>query len=293
MLALEPYVERLEARRRAASTALCVGIDPRLDRIPVHLRRSKVEETLVAFGEEIAARTAAHAACWKPQIAFFEAHGLAGLSAYARIVAGIRSRGGLVVGDAKRGDLGTTSEAYARAHLEPGGDFEVDALTVNPYLGADGLQPFVDVAAQHGKGLYVLVRTSNPGSADLQEREDTAGVAFYERVADLVGRLGDPHRSAGSGLSLVGAVVGATYPAAAQRLRDRLPHTPFLVPGYGAQGAGVREIVPCFRADGSGAIVNASRSIIHPAVADAQHGEAVASAARAAAEEIHAATANA
>jgi orotidine-5'-phosphate decarboxylase len=285
-----PFFDRLESRRRACSSALCVGIDPRLERIPASLRGPDVETTLTRFGLAVHEQTAAHAACWKPQIAFFEAHGLAGLRAYAAIVRGIRARGGLVIADAKRGDIGSTAEAYAEAFLAPGGDFEADALTLNPYLGRDALAPFVEAAVRHGKGLYILVRTSNPGAADLQEQALASGPRVFERVAELVHDLGAEHVSATSGWSPVGAVVGATSPEACEVLRAALPHTPFLVPGFGAQGATAADVAPAFRADGSGAVVNASRSVIHPPVDDSGWSAAVTTAARVAAESIHAAT---
>jgi orotidine-5'-phosphate decarboxylase len=194
----------------------------------------------------------------------------------------------LVIGDVKRGDIGSTAEAYAQAFLEPGSDFEMDAITINPYLGADALQPFVDRAARHGKGLYVLVRTSNPGGADLQELA-VAGedLRIFQKTAAMVRELGAPHVSAETGLSLVGAVVGATTPEALAALRVEMPDTPFLVPGYGAQGGTAADVAAAFRADGSGAVVNASRSINYPAAPDGDWGTAVQRAALEAREDLH------
>jgi orotidine-5'-phosphate decarboxylase len=285
------FVDRLEQRRLEAGTVLCVGIDPRLGKIPPEIGdASDPERALRRFGLEVLDLCAPHAACFKPQIAFFEEHGLAGLRAYAAIVAEARRRGLLVIGDVKRGDMGTTAEAYARAHLRPGSDLEVDAITLNPFLGEDALAPFVEAAAEHGKGLYVLVHTSNPGRRDLQDLPtDGGGRHVFECVADLVARLGAEHVSPATGLSLVGAVVGATGPGEAAALRARLPHTPFLVPGYGAQGATAADAAVNFRADGSGAVVNASRSIHHPPHEPGRWREAVVEAARRAREELHAA----
>jgi len=285
------FVARLEERRRAAGTVLCVGIDPRLGKIPREVGDpADPEQALRRFGIEILDLCAPYAACFKPQIAFFEEHGLAGLRAYAAILAEARRRGLLVIGDVKRGDMGTTAEAYARAHLRPGADLEVDAVTLNPFLGEDALAPFVHAAAAHGKGLYVLVHTSNPGRRDFQDlATHGGGRPVYEHVADLVGRLGAPHVDAGTDLSLVGAVVGATGPGEAAALRERLPRTPFLVPGYGAQGASAADAAVNFRADGSGAVVNASRSIHHPAHEPGRWREAVVEAARRAKEDLHAA----
>ena len=285
----QPYVDRLESVRQERDSVLCVGIDPRVERMPSSLRALGIEEMLFTFGRDVFEQTRAHAACWKPNIAFFEAHGLEGLRAYARVVAHIRSEGGLVIGDIKRSDLGSTAIAYAKAHLGAGAPFEVDAVTLNPYLGRDGLAPFIDAAAANGKGLYVLVRTSNPGAADLQEHASGDLPHLFDRVADLLTELGAPHVSEATGLSLVGAVVGATSPVAGARIRERMPHAPFLVPGFGAQGAGAEDVAPCFRADGSGAVVNASRSITYPP--DDDWHAAVARAAARAREEIHAATA--
>lgn len=284
-----PFFDRLEAVRRARRTTLCVGIDPRLDQLPPAFRAlGDAQQALTRFGMEVLEITAPHAACYKPQIAFFEAHGLAGLRAYAAIVAEARRKGLLVIGDIKRGDIGTTAEAYAAGHLTPGSDFEVDAVTLNPWMGRDALAPFVKQAVAHGKGLYVLVRTSNPGAADLQDLAlgDTARV--FERAADLVASLGAPHASPATGLSAVGAVVGATGPQASAALRARLPSTPFLVPGYGAQGATARDVAVCYRKDGSGAVINASRSIVHPPGSEVDWRVAVEKAAKAAREDLDA-----
>jgi orotidine-5'-phosphate decarboxylase len=288
---MPPFFDRLEAARRERHTTLCVGIDPRLERLPDEIRRDAgddVEALLTRFGLEVLDLVADQAACVKPQIAFFEAHGLAGLRAYVAILAEARRRAIPVIGDVKRGDIGSTASAYAACHLRPGGDLEADAITVNPYLGADALQPFVQAAAAAGKGIYVLVRTSNPGARDLQElhlRED--GRLLFEATADLVAALGADHVSAETGLSAVGAVVGATAPAAGAALRARLPATPFLVPGYGAQGATARDVAATHRDDGSGAVVNASRSITFPQADPGGWREAVVAAAQHARAELY------
>jgi orotidine-5'-phosphate decarboxylase len=285
----DPFFDRLEAARRERRTTLCVGIDPRLEQLPPALRAAAggdVERALTRFSLEVLELTAPHAACFKVQIAFFEAHGLAGLRAYAAILAEARRRRLLVIADVKRGDIGTTAEAYALGHLAPGGDLEADALTLNPWMGRDALEPFVARAAAAGKGVYVLVRTSNPGAADLQDRALADGARVFERAADLVAALGAAHVSRATGLSAVGAVVGATGPAQSAELRARLPSTSFLVPGYGAQGATARDVAVCYRADGSGAVVNASRSIVHPPDAGADWRSAVARAAAAAREDL-------
>lgn len=286
-----PFFDRLEARRREQQTVLCVGIDPRLDRMPADVTagcEGDVEAILLRFGKEILAVAAPYAACFKPQIAFFEAHGLPGLRAFAGILAEARRLDLPVIGDVKRGDIGSTASAYAKAFLEPGGDLEVDAITINPYLGADSMEPFVSTAVAHGKGLYVLVRTSNPGGADLQELT-TGGEQerVFQRVAGMVRDLGAAHTSAATGLSCVGAVVGATTPAALAALRGEMPDTPFLIPGYGAQGGTAADVAAGYRTDGSGAVVNASRSINYPAAAEGDWRAAVEAAACAAREDLH------
>jgi len=286
-----PFFDRLEARRLDRKSVLCVGIDPRLERMPAEVtagREGDVEAILLRFGTEILELAAPYAACFKPQIAFFEAHGMAGLRAFAGILAEARRLDLLVIADVKRGDIGSTATAYAQGFLAPGGDLEVDAITINPYLGADSLEPFVTLAAQHGKGLYVLVRTSNPGGADLQELVVAEhGSRVFQRVAAMVRDLGAPHVSAETGLSCVGAVVGATTPEALAALRDEMPDTPFLIPGYGAQGGSAADVAVGFRTDGSGGVVNASRSINYPSAPEGGWREAVESAARAAREDLH------
>ena len=294
---MEPFFDRLDAARRERQTTLCVGLDPRVERIPEEIRAAAgndVEGLLKAFCFEILEIVAEEAACVKPQIGFFEAHGLSGLRAYVAILAEARRRGILVVGDVKRGDIGSTAAGYAQGHLRPGSDLEVDAMTVNPYLGGDAIAPLLEAAVAAGKGLYVLVRTSNPGARDLQELTvGDAGRPLFEETAALVARLGEGHVSAATGLSAVGAVVGATAPEAGVRLRGLLPETPFLVPGYGAQGATAADIGVFYRQDGSGAVVNASRSVIHPALEGRTWHEAVRVAARGSREELYAASVDA
>lgn len=284
------WFERLEQARVERGTVLCVGIDPRIDQIPADLGpAAEVERTLTRFGVEVLDLCAPYAACFKPQIAFFEEHGLAGLKAYAAILAEARRRGAAVIGDIKRGDIGSTAEAYARAHLRPGGDLEAGAVTLSPFLGRDSLEPFVVEAARHGKGLYVLVHTSNAGRRDLQDLELASGRRpVYEAVAQLVLDLARGGRGPGPGPSPVGAVVGATGPEQAAALRRRMPDVPFLVPGYGAQGASAADVAVNFRPDGSGAVVNSARAIIHPSAPPGGWRDAVAAAARRAKEELHA-----
>lgn len=205
----------------------------------------------------------------KPQIAMYEALGPAGVDTYTMTCEYAAGRGLYVIGDVKRGDIGSTAAAYA-AHLSGVGDsncgsiadpWHEDAVTVNPYLGTDGITPFVEAATRGDKDMFVLVRTSNPSSSELQELELADGGRVYEHVADLVERWGSGTIGR-RGYSRVGAVVGATHPEEGRALRERMPHTFFLVPGYGAQGGTARDVAGMFDADGSGAIVNSSRGII-------------------------------
>lgn len=199
----------------------------------------------------------------KPQIAMYEALGPAGVDVYAMTCEYARERGLYVLADVKRGDIGSTAAAYARMLTGVGehDPWNIDAVTVNPYLGTDGITPFVDAAAQTDKDLFVLVRTSNPSSSELQMLDLANGKKVYEHVADLVEGWGT--ETIGKyGYSRVGAVVGATHPEEGKALRKRMPHTFFLVPGYGAQGGTAADVRGMFDADGSGAIVNSSRGII-------------------------------
>jgi orotidine-5'-phosphate decarboxylase len=205
----------------------------------------------------------------KPQAAFFEELGPAGMSALGHVIRYAQERGLLVILDAKRNDIGSTAEAYARGMLGRGQSaWGADALTVSPYLGEDSLTPFVDVAKERGAGLFVLVKTSNPGGGMLQDLEVGAGGEtprlarrVYNHVAELVERM-SADTVGESGYGLAGAVVGATYPEQLAELRYAMPHTWFLVPGFGSQGGGAKDVAPAFDANGLGAVINNSRGII-------------------------------
>jgi orotidine-5'-phosphate decarboxylase len=270
-----PFADRLVARVRALGHPLCAGIDPDLARIPGPFRRGTMEpadpETAGAVGAFCAAfldRVAGRVAAVKPQSAFFEALGWPGVRALAELLAAARARGLEVVLDAKRGDIGSTAEGYAAAYLAADAPLRADALTVNPYLGLDALEPFVRAAERAGGGLFVLARTSNPGGRDFQDVPDAAGRPLYERVAEALA----PHakRLAGpaTGFSGLGLVAGATRPEEARRLRELAPTSLFLVPGYGAQGASARDAVAGFvpgpggRLEGG--LVNTSRALLFP-----------------------------
>jgi orotidine-5'-phosphate decarboxylase len=218
------------------------------------------DDFLVAVVELVASRVPAV----KPQSAFFEALGADGAVQWERVVAAARDAGLLVIGDVKRGDIGSTATAYAEAFLTgtPGTDPRTlcDAVTLNPYLGTDSMQPFLDACRTHGAGLYVLVRTSNPSSRELQAQ---GSPTLADQVAALVREWGDAAGPAGA-LNSVGAVIGATHRAELARFRGLLPRTSFLVPGYGAQGGGAADVAPAFQPDVAGsALVNSSRGILY------------------------------
>ncbi len=270
------FADRLVEAVRRKKSCLIVGLDPRLDLIPGAIRARafrKFGRTLEGaaaavqeFSRAFIDIVAPHVPAIKPQIAFFEQFGWAGYRAYCAAVAHARRKGLIVLGDVKRGDIGTTMAAYAAAHLgrvcvdgkacEPVG---ADAITVTAYVGSDVLEPFAELLASQGKGLFVLVRTSNPSARDLQDIVSRRE-RLYEKAARLVARWGAPFAGR-SGYSAVGAVVGGTDPKAAARLRRLMPKTIFLVPGYGAQGATAQDVKVCFKKDGTGAIVASARSI--------------------------------
>jgi orotidine-5'-phosphate decarboxylase len=224
-----------------------------------------------AFCLAVLDRLAGRVAIVKPQIAFFERLGWRGMRALDGVVAAARERDLLVLLDAKRSDIGSTARGYAEAYLGSGAVLAVDALTVNPYLGLDTLEPFVKAAGEAGAGVFVLVKTSNPGSEDLQDLS-VGGSPLYERVAESLAGIAERMTGPETGWSSLGAVVGATYPELHQRIRELLPRALFLVPGYGAQGGGASDAVAGFVAGPAGrlegGLVNSSRGILFPPGAD-------------------------
>jgi orotidine-5'-phosphate decarboxylase len=286
------FADRLMAAVAQAGAPVCVGIDPNPAKLPEEFRIDSEDpmEHLESVGRWAAAvLEAVHpfAAVVKPQIAYFEAlpgpQSFFGLAIYAAVIKVARSLDMIVIGDAKRGDIGSTAEAYAAAHLrDPNA---ADAVTVNAYFGADGLDPFLDAGRDAGRGAFALVRTSNPSASTMQDFTDAEGRRYYEHVAEQIAEIGAGEGLVGpSGYSLLGAVVGATWPDEARRLRELMPQQIFLVPGYGAQGATAEDCAAAFKPDGSGAIVNASRSVIYAHRREAYRGmewkQAVATAAK-------------
>jgi len=269
---IDVLLERIDALRNPT----VVGLDPTLEMIPAYLREEKfaelgktpeaVAEMFLAFNEGIMKAVQGIVPAVKPQIAFYERYGLAGLAAYEKTCAMAQKMGFVVIGDIKRGDIGSTAAAYA-AHIggtEIGGErfdlWHEDYVTVNPYLGVDGIKPFVDECNRHNKGIFVLVKTSNPSSSQLQDLL-VDGKPVYLHMAALVEEWGQEAMGE-KGYSRVGAVIGATHREQGAAARAAMPHTFFLVPGYGAQGGTAEDIRGFFDKDGRGCIVNSSRGII-------------------------------
>ena len=276
------FADRLVLATRRLGHPLCVGLDPHPALLPTVFRRRvadptdardpRVADAWEGFFATLIDRLEGRVAVVKPQIAFFERLGWRGLRLLDAVVRRARERGLMVLMDAKRGDIGSTSAAYADAYFGPRAGWVSDALTVNPWLGFDTLEPFVERAEAAGSGLFVLVRTSNPGAADLQDVE-VDGEALHLRLASALAehaaeRLVGPE----TGWSGLGAVVGATWPEDADRVRERLPRSLVLVPGYGAQGGSAADAVRAFvrGPDGllEGGIVNSSRGVVFPTGAE-------------------------
>ena len=269
-------VDKMIRKIRQTNAPIVVGLDPMLSYIPHHIKREAYEEfgetlegaaeAIWQFNREIIDKTYDLIPAVKPQIAMYEQFGIEGLKAFKRTIDYAKAKDLIVIGDAKRGDIGSTSAAYAVGHLgkvKVGSNvcsgFDTDFITVNPYLGTDGVKPFVDECNASDRGIFVLVKTSNPSSGEFQDRL-VDGRPLYELVAEKVVEWGEA--SMDGDYSNVGAVVGATYPEMSKILRKLMPKTYFLVPGYGAQGGTAEDLKYCFNEDGLGAIVNSSSGII-------------------------------
>ena len=272
----ENMINKLVENIKRTKAPIVVGLDPMLNYIPQHIQKkafAEFGETLEGAGEaiwqfnkEIIDKTYDLIPAVKPQIAMYEQFGIPGLVAFKKTVDYCKEKGLVVIGDIKRGDIGSTSSAYAVGHLghvQVGSKsyvpFDEDFATVNPYLGSDGINPFIDVCKEENKGLFILVKTSNPSSGEFQDRL-VDGRPLYELVGEKVAQWGENHM--GDEYSYIGAVVGATYPEMGKVLRKVMPKSYILVPGYGAQGGQGKDLVHFFNEDGLGAIVNSSRGII-------------------------------
>ncbi len=264
------FADRLIEKSAAVGAPVCVGVDPVLEKLPAPLRQSvdvndtsAVVQAIETFSLGVVDAVKDAVPCVKPQSACFERYGATGLAAYFRVVKAARDAGLLVVGDAKRGDIGISAAHYAAGCLGDRADGPgPDSLTINGYLGPDSIEPFIERAAAENKGLFVLVRTSNPGSDSLQTLKLESGKTVSDTVAEMVAGLGK-HCLGNSGYSLLGAVVGATKVADIARMRELMPQQIFLVPGYGAQGGSADDVKACFKDDGTGAIITSSRGVIY------------------------------
>lgn len=239
---------------------VCVGIDTSIDYIPESFKAKfqYEEDALFRFNQKIIDATFENAACFKVQIAYYEALGMKGLRAYKKTLQYIRGKGGIIIADIKRGDIANTAKMYAKAHFE--GDFESDFITLNPYMGKDSLMPYYDYFKNKEKGAFALVRTSNKGAEDIQYIKDREDKTIYENVGEMISGEGEQFLGSCSYSSL-GAVLGCTHREEAAVLRNKFVNTFFLIPGYGAQG-GTAEDVALYLKDGNGGVVNSSRGIL-------------------------------
>lgn len=269
-------INKLIEKIQKTNAPIVVGLDPMLNYVPEHIQKKAyaefgetlegAAEAIWQFNKAIVDATYDLIPAVKPQVAMYEQFGLEGMKAFKKTVDYCHEKGLVVIGDVKRGDIGSTSEAYAVGHLgkvqvgsKSYSGFDEDFATVNPYLGSDGINPFIKVCKEEKKGLFILVKTSNPSSGEFQDRM-IDGRPLYEWVGERVAEWGKEHM--GDSYSYIGAVVGATYPEQGKVLRKVMPKTFILVPGYGAQGGRGKDLVHFFNEDGLGAIINSSRGII-------------------------------
>lgn len=272
------FSNRLAAKIMAKKNPSVLGLDPKLEYIPDSIKEKALRqnscpykaaaESILEFNKKLIDAVHDIIPAVKPQLAYYEMYGTEGIRVFHETVRYAESKNMLVIADGKRNDIGTTAEAYSAAYLgmtqiygENKAAFNTDALTVNPYLGSDGIKPFIKACEEYGKGIFILVKTSNPSSVELQDLTLSDGRKVYEAMADMVSKWGET--TIGScGYSSVGAVVGATWPEQLKELRKRMPKAWILVPGYGVQGGKASDIAHAFDKNGLGAIVNASRSLM-------------------------------
>jgi len=259
---MQPFSDRLIAAIRGKDSRCSVGLDPRIDQMPAFISRGSACAAITEFHELVLDAIADLVPAVKPQLAFFEQYGVAGMQAFENTVLAARRRGLLVIADGKRNDISSTAEAYAKAYLSPD-VFDCDAMTVTPYMGRDSLMPFVEACSKQGRGLFAVLKTSNPGSKDFEDQTlETTGRPLYEKIAGVLNELGEGLVGE-SGYSSVGAVIGATFPEEGRRLRELMPRALILVPGYGTQGGSAKSAAECFNDDGLGAVVSSSRGITY------------------------------
>ncbi len=260
------FADQLAAAVRSKGNACVLGLDPRPDLFPQALKpktgnAKDIAKQILSFHRTLIDIAAKKIAVVKPQIAFFESYGVPGYECYLETISYAHSKGLLVIGDVKRGDIGSTAEAYAQAHLGKGNEC-ADAITVNPLFGSDGVKPFLDLAKSNNKGIFFLVQTSNPSSSEIQGLALSNGETVSEKIAALVSKWGSELLGS-SGYSSAGAVVGATHPKALANLRKKLSQNWLLLPGYGAQGAKASDLAAAFDKNGLGALVSSSRAVLY------------------------------
>ncbi len=292
-------IDKLIEKIKKLGNPSAVGIDTSFDYLPENMKNNcktldDVGKAITEFNFNIIDKVADIVPSVKVQIAYYEMYGLPGLKAFSDTLAYAKKKGLAVISDVKRNDIGSTASCYSAAYLGSvnvnGNEFtpfESDFITVNGYLGSDGINPFLKDCKKNGKGIFVLVKTSNPSSGQLQDKKFASGETLYESMGDYVEEWGKD--SVGKfGYSCVGAVVGATHPSQAETLRNRLKHTFFLIPGYGAQGGTADDLSVCFDENGIGGVVNSSRGIICAYKTEKYKGMDYAQAARAASEDMQA-----
>ena len=270
-------IDQLIIKIKETNNATVVGLDPRLSYVPNHIKHAAYEkygktpkgaaEAFWLFNKEIIDATYDIIPAVKPQVAMYEELGVEGMACYIKTIEYAKEKGMVVIGDIKRSDISSTAEAYSNGHIgrvsiedEKFEVYKEDFITLNPYLGIDSIKPYLGDCKDYERGLFILVKTSNPNSGQLQDL-DVGGMTLYEKIGWLTEEWGEGLRGE-HGYSSVGAVVGATHPTQAAKLRQIMPHTFFLVPGYGAQGGTAQDLSVCFDENGLGAIINSSRGII-------------------------------
>lgn len=267
-------IDKLINKIKETNNPTVMGLDPRYDMLPNCIKEKysgsveKITQGILEYNKALIDATYDIIPAIKPQMAFYEMFGVEGIKCFKETCKYAKEKGMIIIVDAKRGDIGSTAAGYSNAYLgkTPMGEIEesfhyADFLTVNPYLGSDGIKPFVEDCKKYDKGIFVLVKTSNPSSGELQDLKLENGKTIYETVGSLVENWGEEVRGE-NGYSSVAAVVGATYPEQLQTLREQMPHTFFLIPGYGAQGGKAEDIALGFDKNGLGGIINASRSLM-------------------------------
>lgn len=259
-MSIDTLIKQIKAKKNPC----IVGIDPEWSKIPACYKSESIPKsvTILHWAIDVINAVSDIVPAVKPQMAFFEIYGAEGVRVHQEIVQYAQEKGLVVIDDSKRNDIGNTAKAYAYAHLAKEGPINADFLTISPFLGSDSLQPFVDTAIQDEKGLFVLVKTSNPSSVEISEATNSNGETIRDWLANYVHQTG--LQCIGKyGYSSIGAVVGATFPEEAKHLRRIMKNNFFLVPGFGAQGGKAEDIAVCFNDDGLGAVVNSSRGILY------------------------------